>query len=71
VEIIKFEIPLTLELDPGISRKLLSGRIMEIGVARMGEGMKVASNSLNLSFIQAFSSSVLEIENSNASLVTL
>ena len=71
VATIKLNIPLTLTLDSRIYWRLLSGRIMETRVNRLGGGMRVFSNSLTLSFSWTFSFSVLAIENSNASPVTL
>jgi len=44
---------------------------MATQVAKMGGGMRVSSNSFNLSFRRSFSSSILAIEKCNASHVTL
>jgi hypothetical protein len=44
---------------------------METGVANIGGGIKVASNSFNLSLSLKFSSSISIMETSNASSVTL
>jgi hypothetical protein len=44
---------------------------MAMGEAEIGGGMRVSSNSLIFSFKQVFYSSILAIETSNASSVTL
>jgi hypothetical protein len=43
---------------------------MATKVAKIGGGMRVSSNSLILSFSQTFYSSILAIDNSNASPMT-
>jgi len=68
---IKLEIPFTLRFDYEVPWKFLRGCIMTTRVANIGEGMRVASNSLTLSLSLSFSSFILTIETPNAYHVIL
>jgi hypothetical protein len=64
-----FEAPLILELDSGMSSKVLRGWMVAIGSANRGFDSKAFSNSLIFSFKIWFSISISLIEDLSASLL--